>query len=107
MDAEIKRKWVAALRSGDYEQGDCQLKKRVRSGRVQHCCLGVLSEIAGREERFENGTYVFGPKGDVAYLDKDFLDEVGLTGEMEGRLAYFNDNGRSFNWIAAYIDRHL
>lgn len=42
---EIKARWVAALRSGDYTQGQNVLRKQTTAG-VQHCCLGVLMEIA-------------------------------------------------------------
>ena len=40
MDQQIKAKWVAALRSGEYEQG-VQL---LRQG-DQFCCLGVLCDL--------------------------------------------------------------
>jgi hypothetical protein len=40
--ADIKAQWVAALRSGEYEQG----KMRLRSADDKYCCLGVLCEIA-------------------------------------------------------------
>lgn len=42
MDAELKAKWVAALRSGDYKQGRAYLE---RDG--AYCCLGVLCKILG------------------------------------------------------------
>lgn len=42
MNPEIKAQWVAALRSGDYQQGRGQL----RSGNNTYCCLGVLMELA-------------------------------------------------------------
>jgi hypothetical protein len=40
MDEIIKEKWVAALRSGEYKQGTCQL----RNGST-FCCLGVLCDL--------------------------------------------------------------
>lgn len=40
MNAEIKRLWVEALRSGEYQQGRGQL----RDG-DQFCCLGVLCDL--------------------------------------------------------------
>lgn len=42
MDKALKKKWVKALRSGDYEQTTCAL--RVGDG---FCCLGVLADIQG------------------------------------------------------------
>ena len=41
MNPEIKAQWLAALRSGEYEQG-----KMVLSNSGQYCCLGVLCELA-------------------------------------------------------------
>jgi len=45
MDAEIKAKWIAALRSGEYQQGSGALKIEHHNGTVEHCCLGVLAEL--------------------------------------------------------------
>jgi hypothetical protein len=42
VNKEIKEKWIAALESGDYEQGTVTL--RTVDGR--YCCLGVLCELA-------------------------------------------------------------
>lgn len=42
---EVKAKWAEALRSGNYTQGDGQLRDQSDS----FCCLGVLCEIAVKE----------------------------------------------------------
>jgi hypothetical protein len=44
MKKSIKKKWVAALRSGEYEQGTGKL----RDGDT-YCCLGVLCDIHRKE----------------------------------------------------------
>ena len=44
MRPEIKAKWVAALRSGEYKQAQGQL--RTDAG---FCCLGVLCELHRKE----------------------------------------------------------
>lgn len=41
MNKEIKDQWVAALRSGEYEQGTGALNNKGK-----YCCLGVLSDLA-------------------------------------------------------------
>jgi hypothetical protein len=46
MDPEVKAKWVAALRSGKYEQGQAVLQ--APSGRM--CCLGVLCDVLAPEK---------------------------------------------------------
>jgi hypothetical protein len=42
MDPQIRARWVAALRSGEYAQGRAML--RTDGGEL--CCLGVLCELA-------------------------------------------------------------
>lgn len=49
MKAEIKEKWVAALRSGDYIQGQGLLVTATGNAQLVHCCLGVLCELATQE----------------------------------------------------------
>lgn len=44
MDADIKRKWVEALRGGKYEQG----RGVLRDGSA-YCCLGVLCDLIDPE----------------------------------------------------------
>jgi hypothetical protein len=46
MRAGIKRDWITALRSGDYEQGTGQLAFQQLDGAVKYCCLGVLCDLA-------------------------------------------------------------
>ncbi len=46
MNPEIKAKWVAALRSGEFTQGHGGLYNRETDS---YCCLGVLCELAARE----------------------------------------------------------
>ena len=46
MDAELKAKWLEALRSGRYSRGTGQLRETV-CGVTRHCALGVLAEEAG------------------------------------------------------------
>lgn len=54
MNPEIRDRWVAALRSGNYAQGRGHLKED-----AGYCCLGVLCELAvadgiiGAAEKYE------------------------------------------------------
>lgn len=41
MNPDIKARWVAALRSGEYKQG----RGRLRSSANEFCCLGVLCNL--------------------------------------------------------------
>lgn len=45
MNEEIKAKWIAALRSGEYEQGRSSLRPSSNS----YCCLGVLCDLYVKE----------------------------------------------------------
>jgi hypothetical protein len=46
MDAELKAKWVAALRSGEYQQTVGTLRL-ASDGQIYYCCLGVLYCVSG------------------------------------------------------------
>jgi hypothetical protein len=65
----VKKKWVAALRSGDYRQGQGTLAARdrwsFRGKGDKFCCLGVLCDIA--PDRL--GSWEAGPQG-KAELDE-------------------------------------
>jgi hypothetical protein len=45
MDKELKREWLAALRSGDYGQVPGML-----ANKEGHCCLGVLTVLVSEKE---------------------------------------------------------
>ena len=108
MRKEIADKWVAALRSGEYGQMTGALANRERT---QHCCLGVLCELAiteGVPVRVEPHLH------DSTSLKFDDLlgalpDSVGTWAGMDaskGRvLATMNDSGKKFVEIADVIDR--
>lgn len=50
MNPEVKFKWVAALRSGEYRQGNCFLKSETPATiPPTFCCLGVLCDLAAKE----------------------------------------------------------
>lgn len=50
MKPEIKARWVAALRSGEYVQGrDCLRSTGPADVDDAFCCLGVLCDLAARE----------------------------------------------------------
>lgn len=44
MNAEIKQKWVEALRGGKYQQGKHKLMTQTLHGPL-FCCLGVLADV--------------------------------------------------------------
>jgi hypothetical protein len=56
MNAEVKQKWVEALRSDKYEQVMGELYQG-RNGVVRCCALGVLNDISGLGAWDENKQY--------------------------------------------------
>jgi hypothetical protein len=127
MDAEIKTKWVEALRSGEYDQARGVLHDRDNGG---FCCLGVLCKVIGaafgpgseeREDReygpyTEEYDYVPVLNGRVISNHEDdelsppFCKEIGIPDQ--GILIHMNDGSddespKSFAEIADYIEREL
>lgn len=107
MDANVKTLWITALRSGEFMQGQGQL----RTG-DKFCCLGVLSELAKRE-----GLDVKAVNGEghswLYASQKHFLPQIvaewaGVTEfNDKQKLMNMNDGGDSFEEIADWIDGNL
>jgi hypothetical protein len=111
-DPEVKAKWVAALRSGEYLQGQGNLKNSqfVESG-IQHrfCCLGVLCDVMdpggwkGREHSFNNGK-----SRQYSFPNQNVMKELGIYPSAMKKLGSMNDDdGLDFNKIADYIEKTL
>jgi len=118
MNVEVKAEWLAALRSGEYEQGQDALR---HNGKF--CCLGVLCDLAakhgvGRWElsaHFHDGDCV----ADDVLTDKvrewAGLDQVNPILEIldsQERLivepiAELNDRGIPFTVLADEIEKQL
>ncbi len=106
----IRKEWVKALRSGDYEQGEGQL---VRDGK--YCCLGVLCEIIGMKQ----SKHIIDGHKDFIYYGTEYqlappkaMHAVGLNdhhGSFSSSsdsiaLTEANDAGESFEFIANIIE---
>lgn len=123
MNPEIKQKWIEALRSGKYRQGEEWLYAKNPRGDERYCCLGILcvvNDIPFTSPDFDNYTvednWQFAP---ATYdgrhtLDKyfelpeqDHMAEYGLGENEYTYLAHLNDIGQSFNDIADWIEGNL
>lgn len=117
MDANLKAKWIAALRSGEYKQGGGAL----RSDDNSYCCLGVLCDIIDPnawhgdawEKGGERGYYLIPDGIAKSVLGHTWSGEVNQDGstDIEDRdggevpLTYLNDSGLfTFDQIADVID---
>lgn len=114
MNQEIKQKWVAALRSGEYQQGTDQLRRD-----NNFCCLGVLCDLHSKEtnNEWEVNSY-YGKLGFLpgnvmswAGLKYEYGDEViNETGDgfKHRSLSQLNDSLKfSFTQIADIIEKQL
>lgn len=108
MKKEIKDKWVAALRSGDYEQG----KYKAKIGN-KYCCLGVLIDVFLKEKGLtwldRTTTKAFMGEDAInyaqsVYLPKDVADWAALKTPI-GVYGKMNDfQNKTFNEIADFIE---
>ena len=104
--------WIAALRSGKYQQGFGYLNKN-----ENYCCLGVLADINNIPTRPDVGSmsvsYNF--SGDEidriisgTIPDKWWLTHTGLPCSLKSQLIEMNDlHGKSFADIANRIESEL
>ena len=112
LKAPFKRRWVAALRSGKFIQGHDSLAgpawdENLNAIDTRYCCLGVAAKLCDVLVM----VYGYGQVGDGVDKDCFLPPEMGLTEEIQGKLAGLNDGvnapPKSFRWIAAYIERYL
>jgi hypothetical protein len=122
MKPDIKQRWLAALRSGNYEQGKGSLSKIDKKGNVSYCCLGVLCDILKDESKLfkqtykiKAGNYEYSVYG-IEYVDEcetlpySQMEYVGISDADTNILIEMNDddvNEKTFNEIADYIEDHL
>lgn len=78
MRKDVADLWVAALRSGQYEQGQGTLCRVVEDDRREYCCLGVLSQLAADRGLVETVTREGGIGYRTLYEDEgaELPDEV-------------------------------
>lgn len=106
MDQEVKARWVAALRSGEYEQGQHLLRQPMGATEM-YCCLGVLCEVVGVPRAVE-GYSIDGGLSTNAGLPVETRRMVQLSLAAEEALIYRNDElEASFEDIALFIERCL
>lgn len=94
---EFKEKWLAALRSGEYEQ--CKEALHKDGG---HCCLGVAEIVLGINSIDETGLILKGKNIPEAIKGASFENKT------VGTLTRMNDiENKSFLEIADWIEANL
>lgn len=121
MDAELKKKWTDALRSGKYTQGKGWMKQQTKD-QTSYCCLGVLCDVSlGFQDKPNNfswndGECYWRPKplegerfgSNSSTFTPDQLAKLGLTPEEQKTLWEMNDDqGKTFAEIADWIEAKL
>lgn len=108
MNADTKEKWVAALRSGQYQQAQGMLRLDDK-----FCCLGVLCDVAGADNAAAGGRwtptgcYTYQGESEEAVLPDGLRFRLGLSPDDEIALFNMNDDGVSFEDIADFIEANL
>lgn len=109
MNQEMKTKWIAALESGEYDQGT-QFLRRVEN---KFCCLGVLCDLDAKESGVDNwkidkGGKGYRYKGTSIYLPQTLYDKYDIpTTETETLISLNDEENKSFIEIAAYIRNNI
>lgn len=124
MRKEVMKKWVRALRSGKYKQGESFLKCDWTRKGTRHCCLGVLCELYNNnmkknkkktipETTKDSGVHKFGRSDSLlpnvvkkwAGMKSNegaFKDQYGMLTSLTD----VNDFGDSFKKIATIIEKN-
>lgn len=120
------KKWVKALRSGKYKQGQSYLKATWDKKGTQHCCLGVLCELYNntmrknkkktlKETVCEDTVVHKFAKSDTLLPNpvKKWAGLHSVDGEFpapidawNSSLVNMNDFGDSFKKIASFIEKN-
>lgn len=113
MNERVKKLWIEALTSGEYEQGVGCLRRG-----DSFCCLGVLcdlhrKEMKGKwktEDGLDSDVYVYQDSEVIlpgSVQDWAGLDHYNPVLPLGSSLAQQNDNGKSFPEIAKLIEANL
>ena len=106
------KKWVKALRSGKFKQGQGTLKQFNKKGQAQHCCLGVLCELYNQEMKknkkkmlseticdndsdFSHGYSRFGLGGKKEELPREVMKWSGVKNNL-GKFRSPNNYGDTY-----------
>ncbi len=100
---EFATKWLEALRSGEYKQGQevlCSFTKE----EVTYCCLGVAGHICGLSNEDLLNRVVFDFELAKAKLPQQLIGE-SFHNDLVGILTNMNDiQNQSFSEIADWIE---
>lgn len=113
-------KLIEALRSESYPQG----RNRLKTIDDRFCCLGVCADLAREtlggewtQDNFGNPLFslddrsyrvdLMGWNHKNGNIERPIADYFGLADEDEHQMMRMNDNGKSFNEIADWLEAKL
>jgi len=114
------RKWIEALRSGDFKQGRLSLRNDTKGEEFsRYCCLGVACAIApvkfGRFSSLPTTlsyvpnvvrfTFVDNKEAQTAFLPEKLREWLGISEDAMRTLIRMNDGGSSFEDIAYVLEK--
>ena len=110
MNKRVKKMWVAALRSGEYEQ----CRKVLRNGEGGFCCLGVLCDLYAKETGDSEGEAFDSIDNELAPCVTEWAgladsnpilgSNLCATGHNDG---WKNIKAKTFTKISNLIQRYL
>lgn len=126
MKPDIKQKFVAALRSGHYHQGQGRLAiQYVENDQhlyTEFCALGVLLHVMGVQptEKLLLGTeshkgalrrkygFRFGPQRYAAAIPPEYQNQAGIgCGDAETLICMNDSDNKTFPQIADWVQENL
>jgi len=104
LNPKVKKKWLAALKSGKYRKAKGHLKHHGR-----HCCLGVLCDLfdpAGWEDHDYGGSTKLYAGRDTT-PPEEVIEWSGLTELALTRLMNANDETTGWGKVIQLIEEDL
>lgn len=109
MNPEVKKKWIEALRSGEYKQGHNALRV-ISEGGFGYCCLGVLCDLmkqSGLGDWVGFSDFMYADQIQRSYPQFEILEKIDMSFEASRILSSMNDQGCSFEEISNWIEENL
>ena len=104
MNSCIKTRWLEALRSGTYEQGQGCL----RSQRETYCPLGILCDIIDQKKWVAIARSYYEHDGRTGRPSKETLTEAGLSLDDVALIVQLSDRSKwTFEQVARWIEEKL
>ncbi len=109
----FQQAWLTALKSGKFRQGKKRLARRIKSKKVEYCCLGVACSIAPKfgcklkkTGRYDNTGEAISFNGETGYLPPAAQDALQFRGNGRNLARLNDDLGLSFKQIAERIEQN-